>query len=650
MTHREPQAGAADPERTLTALESPAASPTALYEAGLGHMQAQRYLDAQLSCQQALVADGNHAPSLHLMGLLAFQAGQADHALEWLARAIRQEARPEYLASLGSVLQQQQRHDEALKALDTAVKLRPDDAELWRQMGNLLAEQQRLPEAVLSLQHALKLDPRNVNAANRCGIVLHELGRFEEAAACFARCDELLPNHAAVLHGRARALIGLERFEEALADGHHAYARDAGNAEICNTIAIALHRLGRHDEELAWLDRALALRPDHVEALSNKAHALGPGRSDDALALFDRALALQPDHVPVLLNKAVKLSELHRFEEACATFERVLDIQPDNTDVAWDLALLQLLIGNFEAGWAGREALWRRATPPDYPSFPQPRWHGERPVAGKTVLVYAEEGFGDTIHFVRYVPLLAARGARVILAVAASVCSLLDGVAGVTQCLSRKSTTWPEFDLHCPISSLPLIFKTRLETIPAHIPYLPAPAPARIQVWEDRLGPRTRPRVGLVWCGNPLHKNDHNRSVPLQTLSRLFDADATFVSLQKEPRPEDKASLRARRGIVDLTDHLTDFVETAALLACLDLVITVDTSVAHLAGALGRPTWILLPYTPDYRWLLDRDDSPWYPTARLFRQTEARDYASVLDAVRSELEAMIAAGRTGGPG
>jgi hypothetical protein len=201
----------------------------------------------------------------------------------------------------------------------------------------------------------------------------------------------------------------------------------------------------------------------------------------------------------------------------------------------------------------------------------------------------------------------------------------------------------PPFDFHCPIMSLPLLFRTTLETIPAPASYLPTPAGDRRQVWEDRLGDHDRLRVGLVWSGNPKHKNDHNRSILLRTLSSILDADATFVSLQKDPRSIDKEILLERTDIVDLTAHLTDFMETAALISCLDLVITVDTSVAHLAGALGCPTWILLPYTPDWRWLLDRDDSPWYPTVRLFRQTETRDYASVLDRVRTELRTLVTA-------
>jgi hypothetical protein len=239
--------------------------------------------------------------------------------------------------------------------------------------------------------------------------------------------------------------------------------------------------------------------------------------------------------------------------------------------------------------------------------------------------------------------MLAALGARVILFVQDAVVPLLAGLSGVSQCISSSARARLGFDLHCPLGSLPLAFRTTLATIPSPLSYLPLPAEACRQIWQDRLGPRDRLRVGLVWSGNPKHKNDHNRSISLRALSAVLDVDATFVSLQKDPRPDDKATLLARTDIVDLTEHLTDFAETAALISCLDLVITVDTSVAHLSGALGRPTWILLPWTPDYRWLLDRDDTPWYPTARLFRQDESRDYGEVIDRVRSELVTLVAA-------
>jgi tetratricopeptide (TPR) repeat protein len=593
-----------------------ASTAAALYDTGLGHMQAGRYLDAQMCCEQALALDSSHTDTFHLMGLLALQAKQYDLAVAWLARAIRQDPQPVYLSSLGTALQRQGRYEEALKTFDKAVQLKPDDAELWINLGNVLIDLDRPSEAVLGFQHALKLNPSRWEAANNSGYLFFRLERFEEARAHFDLCDQLQPNHSLTLHMRALALRGLKRYEESLADNLRAHELDPADHNNCNNIGDALQSLGRQEEAAAWFDKAFARKPDFIEAIN---------------------------------NKAFSLTQLHRFDEAFAIYER-LNRSGTNTPAGdWNLSLLQMLTGDFEAGWAGREARWNTpALTFAYPKFSQPKWLGQESIEGKTVLVHVDEGLGDTIHFVRYVPMVAARGARVILVVADAVYPLLSAMPGASQCLPLSAGPPAAFDMHCPIGSLPLAFRTKLDTIPSVASYLQPPAEAQMRAWEDRLGPHDRLRVGLVWSGNPAHENDHNRSLPLQTLSRILDADATFVSLQKDPKAGDKVFLVERTDIVDLTEHLTDFSETAALVSCLDLVITVDTSVAHLAAALGRPTWILLPYVPDYRWLLDRDDSPWYPTVRLFRQTETRDYASVLDRVRTALQTLISASHVQG--
>jgi ADP-heptose:LPS heptosyltransferase len=270
-------------------------------------------------------------------------------------------------------------------------------------------------------------------------------------------------------------------------------------------------------------------------------------------------------------------------------------------------------------------------------------WQGQDGIAEKTIVIAADEGLGDTIQFARYVPMVAALGARIILAVQEPLVPLLSNMPGIRQCSPvSEAADLAAVDFHCPIMSLPFAFRTTSAAIPAPVSYLPAPDPDRIQIWEQRLGAREKLRVGLVWSGNPHHLDDHNRSIPLRTLSRLLGEDATFISLQKDPKPEDKAALQETSKLLDLTSQLTDFADTAALITCLDLVITVDTSVAHLAGAMGRPTWTLLSYTPDYRWLLDREDSVWYPTMRLFRQGQQRDWADVIEQVRTALHERIA--------
>jgi tetratricopeptide (TPR) repeat protein len=546
------------------------------------------------------------------MGVLSLQAKRYDDAIEWIGRANRQDPSAEYLVRLGTALTQQGLHREAFKALSAALETKPDDVELWLHHGDALAALQRPVDAVVSYQQVLKLNPHHAEAAYRCGLLLRKLNRLEEALACFDLCEETFLNQAAVLEQRGLILHDLDRFEEALSVNLRAYALDPANAETCSNIGAALQWLRRDADALPW---------------------------------FDKAVALKPDHVTALVNKAFALTQLQRLDEAFAAYAEARAIAPNKATVDWSLSFLHLLTGNFEAGWAWREARWKSHLPPAYPIFSQPMWVGDGDIDGKTILVYPDEGLGDTIQFARYIPMLAARGARVVLAVDEPLYPLLSGLDGVSQCLV-KSTLPPAFDLHCPMSTLPLAFGTRLDTIPPGNSYLPRPSDARVRDWEDRLqyrlGPHRKPRIGLAWSGRATHANDHNRSLPLQTLSRLLDLDAAFISLQKEPRPNDRAPLD-RSGIVDLTSHLTDFSETAALASCLDLVITVDTSVAHLAGALGRTTWILLPYTPDYRWLLGRDDSPWYGSVRLFRQDEERDYATVIERVREALLAWLSA-------
>jgi tetratricopeptide (TPR) repeat protein len=588
---------------------SGAATPAALCRAGLVHLQAGRLIEAQLCCQKALAIAPDDADASYLMGLVSLEAGQADHAVEWFARAIGQQPKVEYVSSLGAALRALGRLEEASKAFDKAVRLKPDDVQGWNNLAGVLFELQRMDIALLTYRHVLKLNPRDGDAALRCGFILRNLQRLEEALSCFDRCDELHPGNAVVLEERGLVLWGLKRFEEALVDQRRAHALRPGSPEICNSIGASLHGLRRDEEALPW---------------------------------FDKAIGLKPDFVTALINKALSLTQLRRLDEAVTVFLDVKAIDPDNADAELNLSLLHLMTGNFEAGWAEREARWNGPMrPASYPKFSEPIWLGDVSVEGKTVLVQEDEGLGDTVQFVRYLPMLAARGARVILVVRDSVYPLLSGLSGVSQCFPKSVRSLPAFDLHCPICSLPRAFGTRLDTIPSAIPYLPALSDSRVQAWEGRIGPRRTLRVGLVWSGNPEHDNDHNRSIPLRTLARILDVGATFVSVQKDPRPDDKAVLE-QTDMIDLTSYFTDFAETAALISCLDLVITVDTSVAHLAGALGRPTWTLLPYIPDYRWLLDRDDSPWYPTMRLFRQTDTREYGSVLERIRNELRTLVA--------
>jgi len=359
------------------------------------------------------------------------------------------------------------------------------------------------------------------------------------------------------------------------------------------------------------------------------------------MADYDRALALRPDYAEAHTNRGVTLHVLKRFDEALQCYAHALAARPDFAEAHYNEGLSRLLTGDFDRGWAEHD--WWRGIAQFKRSdrnFTQPRWTGAQAIAGKTILLHAEQGFGDTIQFCRYAARVEALGARVILEVQETLRDLIRSLDGAVQVVA-KGDTLPPFDMHCPFLSLPLAFGTRLATIPSQTPYLYASAQA-VADWNARLPPRTRPRIGLAWSGRPEHNNDQNRSIDLASfLSPLQGIDATLVSLQREVRAADAIVLQERRDVIHFGEALKDFSDTAALAANMDLVIAVDTSVAHLAGALAKPVWMLLPFVPDWRWLLDRDDSPWYPTARLFRQDDSRQWNGAFGRLGAALAAFL---------
>jgi tetratricopeptide (TPR) repeat protein len=361
------------------------------------------------------------------------------------------------------------------------------------------------------------------------------------------------------------------------------------------------------------------------------------------LANFDRVLALEPKNVNALYNRANVLCELRRFDEAFAAFAATLALDPAHAGAHWNEGLARLLLGDFQAGWEKYEWRWQTESQRHQRrDFAQPLWLGNEPLAGKTILVHAEQGYGDTLQFVRYLPQLAALGAKVVLEVQPNLTSLLAGVKGASQVIP-KGASLPPFDMHCPMMSLPLALKTSLNSIPSNIPYLEAPN-ERLRKWQDRLSPRRGLRVAFAWAGSATHKRDLARSIPLAKLQTLFQAvhaqnnqTIEWLSVQRDLRDGDAEILKVHSHVQQLGPALNDFGDAAAVLSLADLVITVDTAIAHLAGALGRPVWVLLPFSPDFRWLLDREDSPWYSSARLFRQPSMGDWDSVITRVRESI-------------
>jgi Tfp pilus assembly protein PilF len=470
-------------------------------------------------------------------------------------------------------------------------------------LGVLRHQQGRDAEALELIDRALAQRPGSPWALSNRGVVLSRIGRHTEALACFDRALEISPDDPEVLNNRGNVLRALRRPAEALAS----------------------------------YDRALARKPDYADAVGNRANALQDlGHHDEALVGYARALALAPDHLDSLYNRGAALLALCRHAEAIETYQRVLALKPDHGDAHWNEALARLAVGDFAEGWKKFEWRWKTSDAKAAPDWPCPLWLGETALESKSILLYGEQGIGDTLHLVRYAPLVAARGAAVRLVVHRELKALVAGMSGLD--VFGEDDVLPLCDLRCPLLSLPLAFGTRLETIPAQIPYLRASG-ERIARWRGRLRPARR-RVGLVWAGNPRHANDARRSIPFAVLAPLLAIpNVDFVSLQKEVPPGDREALRGAARIVDLAPELGDFADTAAAMTQLDLVICVDTAVAHLAGALGKPVWVLLPFSPDWRWLLHRQDSPWYPTARLFRQPAIGDWTSVIARVASELRA-----------
>jgi Tfp pilus assembly protein PilF len=429
----------------------------------------------------------------------------------------------------------------------------------------------------------------------------------------------------------------MARFEEALASYDEALEIDPGNPEVLNRRGVALLELGHPQEALATFDRVLAVDPEHIDALGNRGNALLKlNRPQDALTSYDAALKIAPEHARLLTNRAHALRRLDRPHEALVSAARAAAGSPKFAEARFEESLARLTLGDLRNGWRAYEARWATgAFAAHRRNFTAPLWLGDKPLDGRTILLHAEQGFGDTIQFVRYAPAVAALGARVILEVQPELVGLLSQMAGVATIVPRGEPL-PWFDYHCPLMSLPFAVATELPTIPAATPYIAAAAD-RVAVWRERM-PARGPLVGIAWAGQRTHKNDSNRSMRLETLRPLLARSSIqFVSLQHELCGEDAAFLQGCPQLLDVGGQFRDFADTAAVISRLDRVIAVDSAVAHLAGALGKSLFLLLPLAADFRWMRERQDSPWYPTARLFRQPQFGDWASVVDALCKEL-------------
>jgi tetratricopeptide (TPR) repeat protein len=601
---------------------------------------AGRLGEAEFNCRLVLGAGKKNFEALHLLGLIEFQRGKFEEAHRLIRQALRINPRSaKAYSNLALVLQQLNRLDDALMSLDRALAVEPDFLLALNNRGHVLWRLKRSQEALASLDRALALKPDYVDALCNRGNALVELQRFDEALASYNRALSVDPKDAPALNNRANVLWALERRDEAMQDYDRALAIAPEDLSILKDRGAALGFLKRTEEALECFDRALELKPDDPYFLYKRGNALSElQRHEEALAVLDRAFELAPDDADGLGDRGNVLSALQRHAEAIASYDKALQLAPDSAIAHWNRGLALLRVGDYEQGW--QEYEWRsklKTSTRSRQEFTQPRWRGELPLEGKTILLFWEQGFGETLQFVRYVPQVVALGAKVILQVQPPLKKLLENIdPAVTVTASEENL--PPFDLQCPLMSLPAAFKTRLDTIPARTPYLSV-APEPIAKWRERL-PQGRPlRIGLVWAGNPEFLADRSRSIGLLPLLPLLSVPRVqFISLQKDLRPGDEELLRQHPQLAHFGDQLNDFSDTAAIMSQLDLVISSDTACAHLAGALGRPVWVLLQKQPDWRWMFDREDCPWYPSAGLFRQPIAGDWDSVVRKVAAALE------------
>ncbi len=512
-----------------------------------------------------------------------------------------------------------ERLDDALESYSRAIAINPNHAEAYYNRGVLWQQLLRFDSALESYNRAIAINPRHAEAYYNRGIALQALKQPEAALASFDRAilNKSSTMRRRVLQPRYHIEDVLERFEAALASYDRAIAIKADSAEAYSNRGVALDGLGRFDEALASCDRAIALSPSYAEAYTNRAVVLAElGRFEEALAGHDRAVALDPDRAEAHSNRGVLFYQLLQLDVALASYNKAIALKPDYAQAYENRAYALLLNGNLEAGWAEYEWRWKneRHARSVSPKHAAPLWLGKEGISGKTILIHGEQGMGDRIQFCRYVKWLADRGAKVILEAEPSLRTLLESLEGVS-CLIERGRVLPDFDFHAPLLSLPLAFNTTLSTIPAQVPYLKSSAD-KIARWQERLGEKTRPRVGLVWSGGfkSLGSLSARRNIPLSKLAPLKHPEIEFYSLQKgNPAEAELAELTASGWdgprIADLTADLRDFSDTAALIEQLDLVISVDTSTAHLAGALGKPLWILNRFDTCWRWLLDRTDT-----------------------------------------
>jgi tetratricopeptide (TPR) repeat protein len=541
--------------------------------------------------------------------------------------------------NLGVALKEQGRVDEAVRCYQQALRLKLHYVEAHNNLANAYFTLGKLDDAIASFREALRLKPDYVDAHTNLGNVLVQQGKLDEAADCYREALRLKPDFWEACINFGNVLDRQDKVEEAISCYRQALQIKPGNAEAYNNLGAALMRQDKRDQAIHCYLQALRVKPDYADVYSNLAIALREqGRLDEASICSQHALRLCPSHVEAQNNLGSVLMEQGRWQEAGTSFDDAIWQQPGHVEAHFNRALLWLVQGNWVEGWPEYEWRWQ-AQSNVYQSFQQPRWDGSS-LDGRTLLLMAEQGLGDTLQFVRYAPLLKEHGAKVIVCCQKPLMDILQACEGIDQLVAVGSEL-PAFDVYAPLMSVPGILRTAPATVPANVPYLFANAELH-DYWRRDLSVFDGFKVGIAWQGNATYKRDRGRSISLTHFELLAHLRGIhLISLQKGHGAEQLRSLGERSSIVDFESRIDKtagaFMDTAAIMKNLDLVITSDTAIAHLAGGLGVPVWVALPFSPDWRWLLGREDCPWYPTMRFFRQTAVGDWHGVFERMLGEV-------------
>jgi Tfp pilus assembly protein PilF len=613
----------------------------------MSHHGAGRLREAEAIYRQILGTAPNHPDALHLLGLVAYQAGQLEPAVDLIRRAIAANPRAAaYHANLGLVLIHLHRIDETIAAYRQAAALDPNVAEVHSNLGVMLHQKGQIDEAIASLRQALVVQPNYPEALLNLGNALHAAGQTDEAIESFRQALRLRPDYPEAMSNLGASLREKGEVDQAIVELQRAISLRPDYAEAYSNLGMALREKNQADACYAAYHRALELRPGYPEAQNNLGEALQYfGRIDEAISCYRQAIAFRSDYAEAHNNFGTALIEKKHLDEATSAFGEALKLSPESKFAHFNLGLIPLLRGDIQKGLPAIDRYWR--TIRQYPfncDKLRPQWDGS-PLNGKRILLYAEQGFGDTIHFVRYVPMVEQLGGKVVLAVQPDLVSLIRSMKTRAQVISYASDQAPEFDTHYTLLLLPMALGTTLQNVPADVPYLFADQELSSQ-WRKRM-PSDGLKVGIAWAGRPTYRNDRNRSTKLSTFAPLAQVEGVhYFSLQKGYAADQARTPPAGLNLTNWTDELKSFVDTAALIDNLDLVITIDTSIAHLAAAMGKPVWMMIAFMPDWRWMLDREDSPWYPTMRLFRQPAMGDWPPVLTKVVAALRELKTASGT----